>query len=379
MIVTREWLNEFINIKNISTNEICKTLTSVGLEIGGVVSYKMPELTVIGKVVSCEKHPDADKLSVCQVDVGNKVLQIVCGASNVRADLYVPVALEGAKIGDLTIKDATLRGVQSSGMICSSSELGLPKLNDGIMELDLSICSELKVGTKLQNIKSFNDDVIEIDLTPNRGDCLSIYGIVRELSAYYNLQISPKELIINEHELSIGQAIDINCDPKIEASLIYKLVDISNFKLPLICKLRLALVDEFSGDELQDTISYATYESGVVLNYYDLDSSIKDKNGISLFELKKDQFGFDSMYSKEQLSIIGINRGEPKITSNTILIEASYINPDIASKQVYETKIKTYKYPFYRVSRGSEPDIGFGINSLISLFSKKQCFYLQRY
>ncbi|MDY0326969.1 MAG: phenylalanine--tRNA ligase subunit beta [Arcobacteraceae bacterium] len=369
MIVTKEWLNEFINIKHITTEEICKTLTSVGLEIGGVTSYKMPELVVVGKVLSCSKHPDADKLNVCNVDVGDKILQIVCGASNVSADLYVPVALVGAKIGDLTIKDAQLRGVDSSGMICSSTELGLPKINDGILILDSSL-GEFKVGTKLQDIKAFNDDVIEIDLTPNRGDCLSINGIVRELSAYYNLQISPREYFINEHELSIGQTLDINCDPKIESSLIYKLVDITHFQLPTLQKLRLAYVNEFIGNELQDIVNYAIYETGVVLNFYDLEDTILNKKNISLFNLKKDSQNFDSMYSEQKLSTIGIDKSSKEVKSTKILIEASYTNPDAISKQVFETKIKTQKDPFYRVSRGSEPDIGFGLNCITTLLSK---------
>lgn len=371
MIVTREWLNEFINIKNITTDELCKTLTSVGLEIGGLTSYKMPEMTVVGKVLTCDKHPDADKLSVCRVDVGDKILQIVCGAKNVRADLYVPVALVGAKIGDLLIKDAKLRGVESSGMICSSTELGLPKINDGILELDESF-GELKAGIPLTQIQYLNDDVIEIDLTPNRGDCLSIHGIVRELSAYYNLQITTKELQINEHELSIGQAVDINCDSKIESSLLYKVADIADFNLPLLHKLRLAFVDEFSNDTIKDTINYATYESGVALNVYDLDNTEIDSNNLALFNLNKDENGFDSMYSKNKLSTIGIDKGNCELKSTKILIEASYINPDMIAKQVFETKVKTNKDPFYRVSRGSEPDLNFGINSLVSLLSKYQ-------
>lgn len=368
MIVTKEWLNEFINIKDISTDELCKTLTSIGLEIGGVTSYSMPDFTVVGKVLSCIKHPDADKLSICEVDVGDKTLQIVCGASNVRADLYVAVALVGAKIGDLTIKDAKLRGVASSGMICSSTELGLPKLNDGIIELDNSL-GELVAGMSLGEIKAFNDDVIEIDLTPNRGDCLSIYGIARELSAYYNLPIIQKELNINEHEQSIGQTIDINCDPKIESSLIYKVADISNFSLPILHKLRLALVEEYIGDLLVDTFNYATYESGVILNFYDIENSIQDEHNIYLFNLKKDSNNLDAIYSKELLSTISINKGTQKVNSSKILIEASYNNPDKLSKQVFENKIKTDKNPYYRTSRGSEPDITYGINNIIMLLS----------
>ena len=146
MIITRRWLEEFINISNISTDEICKTLNDIGLEVDSVEKNSIASKVVVAKVLSKEKHPDADKLNVCQVDLGDEVTQIVCGASNVEAGQTVAVATIGAILGDdFKIKAAKLRGVESNGMICSSTELGLPKLNDGIMVLDNSI-GELILG-----------------------------------------------------------------------------------------------------------------------------------------------------------------------------------------------------------------------------------------
>ena len=163
MIITRRWLEEFINISNISTDEICKTLNSIGLEVDSVEKKSIASKVVVAKVLSKEKHPDADKLNVCQVDLGDEVTQIVCGASNVEAGQTVAVATIGAILGnDFKIKAAKLRGVESNGLICSSTELGLPKLNDGIMVLDNSI-GELILGKELKDYPSLNDDIIEIN------------------------------------------------------------------------------------------------------------------------------------------------------------------------------------------------------------------------
>ena len=146
MIITKRWLEEFINISKINTEDICKTLNSIGLEIDSVEKNSIPEKVIVAKVLSKEKHPDADKLNVCQVDLGSETTQIVCGASNVEAGQIVAVATIGAVLGEnFKIKAAKLRGVESNGMICSSTELGLPKLNDGIMVLDESIGEHILV------------------------------------------------------------------------------------------------------------------------------------------------------------------------------------------------------------------------------------------
>ncbi len=212
MIITRSWLEEFINISNISTKDICKTLNAIGLEVDSLESFDIASKVVVGKVLEKEKHPDADKLNVCQVDLGDKTVQIVCGASNVDAGQFVAVATIGCDLGnDFIIKEAKLRGVESNGMICSSTELGLPKLNDGIMILDSSI-GELVLGKELRDYNRLNDDIIEIGLTPNRGDCLSIYGIARELSAFYDIDLIEQDKQISYSEFSIGQLLEINCD-----------------------------------------------------------------------------------------------------------------------------------------------------------------------
>ena len=149
MIISKHWLNEWIDLSDVSGETLSKTLNSIGLEVDSYKEINLPKSVVVGYVKSREKHPDADKLSVCQVDVGSETLQIVRGAKNVEAGQFVPVALIGTTMPNgLEIKKAKLRGIESCGMICSSTELGLPKTNDGILPLDESI-GKLKLGTSL--------------------------------------------------------------------------------------------------------------------------------------------------------------------------------------------------------------------------------------
>ena len=139
-----------------------------------------PEMSgvVVGEIVSVEQHPDADKLRVCQVAGGGEIAQVVCGAPNARAGIKVPFATVGAKLpGDFKIKKAKLRGVESFGMLCAQTELQLGDENDGLWELP----ADATVGSDLIDYLELNDNIIEVDLTPNRGDCLSIRGLAREV------------------------------------------------------------------------------------------------------------------------------------------------------------------------------------------------------
>ena len=206
--------------------------------------YSVPPKIVIGKVISCEKHPDADKLNVCQVDIGTSVRQIVCGASNVRTDIHVAVATIGAELpGGLKIKPVELRGVESVGMICSSTELGLAKLEEGIMILDESI-GELKLGNELCENPYFNDELIELELTANRGDCLSINGVARDLSAAYDLELKERQKeIVEEKQLGIGRVLQLSHTQQTDVDLMYKAFKQHNFNLPLLLRLRLEMVE----------------------------------------------------------------------------------------------------------------------------------------
>ncbi len=368
MIVTKTWLQEFVDISNIPTDDICKTLNSIGLEVDKVTNITIPSGVVVGKVLEKEKHPDADKLSVCQVDLGNEVVQIVCGAKNVDKDQFVPVAIVGCDLGNnFKIKAAKLRGVASNGMICSSTEIGLPKLNDGIMILDDSI-GELILGKALNLYPLLCDDVIEIELTPNRGDCLSINGVARELATSYNLQLIENEKDSNYNEFGIGQVLEIDCASNTDSSLAFKIADFSKFELPILHKIKLGLVELYKGNLIEDTLAYATHSLGVILSAYSKkDAAIKGE--LSLLSIKKDENGFDCVYGNDYLSTIGVETTSIKNEDHTYIIQASYVEPDLLAKKVFETKIKTGEV-YYKSSRGSEPDIKAGIDYFATLVSK---------
>ncbi len=199
MKFSEQWLRSRVN-PDISTQEMCDQLTMAGLEVGSVepAAGDFTEV-VVARVESLEKHPDADKLNVCQVTDGNETLQIVCGASNVRQGLVIPLAkigavLPGPEAGESwKIKPAKLRGVESSGMLCSEKELGLAGHvvtgAEGLMELP----DDAPLGQDIREYLQLDDNIIELDLTPNRGDCLSIEGISRELGALNQCEVSEQQ------------------------------------------------------------------------------------------------------------------------------------------------------------------------------------------
>jgi len=181
MIFSESWLREFVD-PGMSTAELVETLTMAGLEVDNVTSAASQfSGVVVGRVESTEQHPDADKLSVCRVTDGVTDYQVVCGAPNVRPGLLVPFAKVGAVLGGgekpFKIKAAKLRGVESNGMLCSAEELGLAESSDGLLELP----ETLTVGEDIRVALDLDDKLIELDLTPNRGDCLGMIGLAREV------------------------------------------------------------------------------------------------------------------------------------------------------------------------------------------------------
>lgn len=187
MNISTRWLREWVDPK-VSDIELSEKLTMAGLEVERVAPVAPPfKGLVVGYVVSCVKHPNADKLSLCEVDIGvDSNLQIICGAPNVRKGLKVVVATVGSVLpNNLKIKKAKLRGVESTGMICSEAEIGLSDCHDSIMELDSSAI----LGENARTCLDLDDHIIELDLTPNRGDCFSVIGIAREVCANYDLSL----------------------------------------------------------------------------------------------------------------------------------------------------------------------------------------------
>lgn len=184
MKLSEQWLREWVNPAS-DTHELVHQITMAGLEVDSIepVAGQFRGV-VVGHVTDVSPHPDADKLRVCQVAGGDEAVQVVCGAPNVRAGMKVPFAVIGATLpGDFNIRKAKLRGQPSNGMLCSESELGLSDNHDGLMELP----DDAPVGADLADYLGLNDVTIDIDLTPNRADCLSIRGIAREVGVLNQL------------------------------------------------------------------------------------------------------------------------------------------------------------------------------------------------
>ncbi len=191
MKFSEQWLREWVN-PEIGTQELMDQITMAGLEVDGFepVAGQFSGV-VVGEVQSVTPHPDADKLRVCQVSDGTQTVQVVCGAPNVRDGLKVPFAVVGAVLpGDFKIKKAKLRGQPSEGMLCSESELGLSESHDGLMELP----ADAPVGQDVADYLKLNDVTIDVDLTPNRSDCLSIKGIAREVGVLNSLVVEGPEI-----------------------------------------------------------------------------------------------------------------------------------------------------------------------------------------
>jgi phenylalanyl-tRNA synthetase beta chain len=376
MIVTRSWLEEFIPLKNVSTQDILNTLNSIGQEVEGLTEIRIPKKVVVGFVEECEKHPDADKLNVCQVNIGEETTQIVCGASNVAKGQFVPVATVGAVLGeDFKIKKAKLRGVESFGMICSSTEIGLPKLNNGIMVLDESM-GELIVGKELSEYSILNDDVIELGITPNRGDCFSIYGIARELSAGLNIEMKNLEFSENEcdNKEGIGRVVHIDSSIKNSSHLIKALHCEKKLQTSVKINYRLMLSEKEISHELDKFTKYSSIATGVIVNGFSFKKEEDTPIKLNLKEIE----GVDSLVCENDQVIYetGIKSNyNNEYPNQLLLIDANFIPPHIVSELVHSKNLKTDD-TFFNSSRGSEPSLKIGMNYLLNELSKNQDFSL---
>ncbi|GAA9534973.1 phenylalanine--tRNA ligase subunit beta [Helicobacter pylori] len=350
-------LNVFVNTPK-DIVKLCEDLSRLGLEVESCIPCIAPKNVVVGKILEKAPHKNAEKLSVCQVDVGKKVLQIVCGAKNVAPNQFVPVALNGALIGSTTIAKTELRGVESCGMICSSSELGFPKINDGILELDESV-GELVLGKELNEYAPFNTHVLEISLTPNRGDCLSVLGIAREISAFYHTPLKPIKAL---NFTPKSDLITLSAGENIESHLAYYLVCNHSLKTPLNVKLSLAHNNALSENDLNNFIEFSAHFSGVIMNAYSLNATPID------LSVKNDENNLESVYINHQKrSTIAIKHQDPKDLSEHLLLEASYIDPISLSLKLHALKDKTLQKDnalIYRSARGSNPNLSDGLNFL---------------
>ena len=212
MKFSENWLRQHVKT-SATRDELAATLTAIGLEVEemGVLGDALDGV-VVARIVSAEKHPEADKLQVCQVDAGNgSMLQIVCGAPNARPGLVAPLATIGTKVGGLTIKAAKLRGVESNGMLCSAKELGLDADASGLLELP----GDAPVGTPLADYLGLPDASIELKLTPNRADCFSVRGIAFDVAAATGSTVEPLDAAPVPAQGAATMAVELDAGAKV--------------------------------------------------------------------------------------------------------------------------------------------------------------------
>ena len=380
MIITRNWLNEWMDISSFTSEKICETLNAIGLEVDSLTKIRIPKKVIVGFVKECIPHPNADKLSICQVDIGDTLTQIVCGANNVKAGQFVPVAIIGCVLNDnFKIKKAKLRGVESNGMICSSKEIGLPELNDGILELDESI-GELIIGKELCEYSELNDDIIDIELTANRGDCLSVFGVARDLSAALEQELHYIEDIKDEEgSLGIGRILSLKVENGCSSSLLYKIFIKDTLKKPLLLELRLSFVNKKVNNIYDIYKTYTTHSTGVIVKLYSCDKIINEENKKCEIILQKDKNSAELIKIRDKISYIGLDENKelkPDEDDKTIIFEESYINPFELSKvgKFIDSKSDA---TFYHCSRGSEPNLQFGskfFKTILNKYSKVQWY-----
>ncbi len=374
MIITKSWLSDWLDFEDKSLDDIAHTLNSIGIEVDRICTLKVPDKIVVGFVKEKVKHENSDKLSICQVDVGNEILQIVCGAQNVAQGQFVAVALKGALMPNgMEIKEAKLRGVDSCGMLCSSTELGFEKINDGIMLLDDSI-GELELGKALNSYEIFNDGLIEVELTPNRGDCLSIYGIARDLAAALNLNLKEKlPFKEGENVLGIGRILRLSAEKELNSLYNYRAIELKDkIQTNLLIGLRLTQVENLGKNPIENLLNYATHSTGVLFNAYDLDSFYKENEEFTLSLVKEAQGETKVSCQDELLSVSGIYQEEKfksKEDSKIIIIEANYTDPMIIADAKMSYK-KQDDQTIYRSFRGSEPKLNLGMDFLLSVLEK---------
>ena len=357
MNLSRKWLNEFVDIEDISTKELCDQLTLTGSKVetfeveGGAINK-----IVTGKVLSIEKHPDADKLLICKIDVGCKEnLQIVTGAQNLKVGDIVPVALDGSTLYNSTkIKKGKLRGVLSCGMLCSLGELGLnihdfpEAVEDGIFVLNDILSEPYVLGQDIKEAIGFDDTKIEFEITPNRPDCLSIVGLARETAATFNKPFKFKNPVV-KGEKTPSTKICVNVFEK-ELCPYYSARIVENVKIapsPKWIRERLRVMGVRPINNIVDITNYVMLELGQPLHAFDLKNisgneinvrpANENKEIITLDDVSRKLTAKDLVIADKDkpIAIAGVMGGQnSQITENTTIIvleSANFNGPSVRS------------------------------------------------
>ena len=374
MQISEAWLRALVN-PAISTDELVEQLTMAGLEVDSVKPAAADfSNIVVGEIVTIEKHPDADKLNVCSVDVigngngnenKNEPLQIVCGANNVRVGLKIPVALIGAVLpGNFKIKKSKLRGVLSFGMLCSETELGLAESADGLMEL----ADDAPVGTDIRDYLRLDDHIIELDLTPNRADCLSVEGVAREVATFNQMDFKALDFepIKPTHEEAL--VINVNA-PEGCPRYLGRLIKGVNPKAPtpLWMQERLRRAGLRSLSALVDVTNYVLLELGQPLHVFDaakLTGEIsvryaKDKETLTLLNDQEIKLETDSLViadEKHALALAGVMGGSATAVNDSttdVFLECAFFTPTAIAGKARKYGLHTDSS--HRFERGVDP------------------------
>jgi len=367
MKISQNWLHEWVNPQT-DLEEFCATITMAGLEVDSI-EPAAGEFTkiVVARVKSVEKHPDADKLNVCKVDAGGEELQIVCGAPNVREGLVVACATIGAVLpGDFKIKKSKLRGVESFGMLCSEKEMGLADQAEGLMELP----DDAPIGTDIREYLQLNDTIIEVDLTPNRADCLSVAGVAREVATLYKSDLNEvcvsKVPVGSDESFAVSVSAKQAC-PRYTGRVIRDVNTQASTPLWMVEKLRRAGIRSLG--PCVDVTNFVMLELGQPMHAFDLDElkggiQVRLANvgeSITLLDGKEIKATENTLLIADEekaLALAGIMGGEKSgVTDKTknIFLEAAHFNPLAIAGKAREYGLHTDSS--HRFERGVDPEL----------------------
>ena len=370
MNVTLNWLKNYIDFE-FSPTELADRLTMLGIEVESVKHMGADlEGVVVGSVTSMRPHPNADKLVLCQVDTGGpEELQIVCGAPNVREGMLSPVATIGATLPiGLTIKRAKLRGETSEGMLCSEKELGLSDAAAGLMELP----TDIPLGTPLSEALGLDDVVFELEITPNRPDCLSLIGIAREIRAETGNPLKPPTLDLTESDINAQELTSVTIDapdlcPRYAARVIQ---GVKVAESPAWLQQRLASVGIGVINNIVDVTNFVLMEYGQPLHAFDYHKLTENRivvrraregEHITTLDEVERELTPDMLViadAEQPVALAGIMGGyDSEITESTcdVLLESAYFNPSSVRATAKALGISTEAS--YRFERGADPGV----------------------
>ncbi len=355
MKITYNWLKEFIDI-DLTPEEVAEKVTLAGVEVDSVEMHNsFLKDIVVAQIKEISKVPNSDKLSLCKVDDGSEILDIVCGAKNMSVGDKVALAKIGAVLpGEFKIKKSKIRGVVSYGMLCSEQELGFAEHSDGIMILE----QNLKIGESIGDALELFDYVIDYEITPNRGDCLSVIGIARELSAITQKPIKLPDTKIDEINENIEDYIKVEIlNPELCPRYTARIIkDIKIASSPLWLKNRLIAVGLRPINNIVDITNYVMYELGQPLHAFDysfieakkivVKTAEKGSKFKTLDSKEHELYDFNLLIcdGKKPVALAGIMGGENSEvldTTQDILLEAAFFNPENIRKSAKILGIQT--------------------------------------